>query len=144
MSNQEAISGLVIFQVEQNKNRQILIGDYHHMLRRFGQLELLNINQEQENDFRQRLVADEIIFIDQGLLSIQFVDFRSNSPSFGLEKTLKLIENSMEAILVPFGLAYSLSSKDGAKIIRLATHNDEDDEPQILTESHVSNILKSK
>jgi len=143
MSINKAISGLALFQIEQNNNHRILIGDYQHLLRRFGQLELLNLNQEKHSEFRKRQIADEIIFIDQGQVNIRTVDLRPESPSMGVKMSNDINENSLEALLIPFGVAYSMTTTSGAKIIRLSTHNDKDDEVQLISNEYVENILQS-
>ena len=144
MINRKSISGLTVFQIEELNNRQILLGDYHHLLRRFGQLELVTINQKQHIEYRQRRMADEIIFIDRGQVSIHLVDVRAASPTFGVEITMLLDEDSLGGILVPFGLAYSLSSKDGAKLICLSTHNDDDDKVRLISAIDVKQIVNTK
>ena len=143
MSKNETISGLALFHIEQNNHHRILIGDDQHLLRRFGQLELLTLNPEQHSEFRKRQIADEIIFIDQGQVNIRTVDLRLDSPSMGVKMSNDINENSLEAMLVPFGVAYSITTTNGAKIIRLSTHNDKDDEAQIITNEHLDNILQS-
>jgi len=143
MSINEAISGLAIFQIEQNNDHRMLIDDHQHLLRRFWQLELLTLNQDKHIEFRKRQIADEFIFIDQVQVNIRTVDLRSESPSMGVKMSNDINQNSLEAMLVPFGVAYSMTTTNVAKIIRLSTHNDKDDEAQLISNEHLDDILQS-
>lgn len=144
MQNQATISGLTIFQVKQEKDHQILISDSDHLLRRFGQLDLIHLNKDQKYEYRQRKIADEIIFVDQGNLKLEVLDLRSASPSTGVRLTVNIQESSMDAILIPFGVAYSLSTPNSARVIRLATHNEKDDQIQNISKSQLSEAIDKK
>lgn len=125
MRIESAISGVVTFDLDQIGNRQILLRESDQLLRRFGQLEIITISNESKAAYRRRSSADEFIYTLMGQLSFHLIDIRQGSPTRGAELDVDLKEGLTQALLIPFGVAYSIAANGEAKLIRLSTERDE-------------------
>jgi hypothetical protein len=102
-----------------------------HLLRRFGLAEYLYATESNRPMMRLQPAADEVWALIDGAVEFQWHDLRQNSPSRG--KRLRLPCNTPTLVLVPFGVAFGFRVPAGqASLIRLATHSDEDGEPELF------------
>jgi dTDP-4-dehydrorhamnose 3,5-epimerase-like enzyme len=96
-----------------------------HLLRRFGQLELIRKDPGELQELSLRAVADEIWFLIGGKVRCICRDLRPGSPSEGQEVQLEL--STPSRILVPFGVAFGWHATDeSALMLRCSTHQDDD------------------
>lgn len=125
MQNQYSIADVHIFPVQRSERRWNLLSDSDHLLRRFGQLEFFSLTEKQSSSFEAREEADEICFVLEGKLAVNMTDLREDSPSYKMEIEIALSAEEPQGLLIPFGVAYSLSTSVGADLLRVSTHQQE-------------------
>ncbi|UCD99654.1 MAG: hypothetical protein JSV42_02680, partial [Chloroflexota bacterium] len=76
-----AIPDVYVLDLERIEGRLVLLRDNDHLLRRFGQVEYINLEEGQETNFVLRVVADEIWSVIGGEVTLTLVDKRDDSPS---------------------------------------------------------------
>lgn len=108
----------------QEGNQLVLLRDSDHLLRRFGQIEVRELKVGEISQFILRKAADEILSVTQGEVSLLLIDKRLDSPSENQTMKLSLSEDQLQAILIPFGVAYGYTAKKSAQLIRITTHVD--------------------
>jgi hypothetical protein len=97
--------------------------DDDHLLRRFGQVEVVQMGPDARPLCRLRSVADEIWALLQGSAELRWRDFREVSPTQNESFGLKLSEPTLA--LVPFGVGFGLRSLQlGTTLVRISTHED--------------------
>ncbi len=101
-----------------------LLRDNDHLLRRFGQLDLLDLSAGQETDFELRAEADRFLFAINGRAEARLLDLRSGSPSLGSRVTVALDTENPQGLLLPFGVACGFNSPVSARLIILSTHSE--------------------
>jgi len=116
------ISDIRKIKIEHEGKSLDLLSEDDHFLRRFGSLEMLKITGGEESEFVLRKEADDLIFPISGQVSITVKDRRDASPSQGAQEKIELGPESGFGLLIPFNLAYSISSDGAASLIRLSTH----------------------
>jgi len=125
MQNQYPIADSHLFPVQRSEGRWNLLTDSDHLLRRFGQLEFFSIKEKQSVSFEAREEADEICFVLHGELAVRMTDLREESPSYKVEIEIALSAERPQGLLIPFGVAYSLSTSVGADLLRVSSHQQE-------------------
>lgn len=96
-----------------------------HLLRRFGQLDLVRRMPGAIEELKQRAVADEIWFLIEGKAECLCRDLRPGSPSQGFEMRFQIVEPTR--MLIPFGVAFGWQSLEKpALMLRCSTHQDGD------------------
>jgi dTDP-4-dehydrorhamnose 3,5-epimerase-like enzyme len=96
-----------------------------HLLRRFGQLDLVRKDPEKLTQLRMRSVADEIWVLIEGNAKCICRDLRPGSPSEGTEVHCEI--SAPTRMLVPFGVAFGWRAlEEPALMLRCATHQDGD------------------
>ncbi len=125
MQNQYPIADLHVFPVQRSEGRWNLLSDSDHLLRRFGQLEFFSLKEKQFSSFEAREEADEICFVLHGELAVSMTDLREDSPSYKVEIEIALSAEEPKGLLIPFGVAYSLSTSAGADLLRVSSHQQE-------------------
>jgi dTDP-4-dehydrorhamnose 3,5-epimerase-like enzyme len=96
-----------------------------HMLRRFGQLDLLRKEPNELNELNVRAVADEIWFLVEGAVRCICRDIRPGSLSQGQEVVFEI--SNPTRVLVPFGVAFGWQATgSSALMLRCSTHQDGD------------------
>lgn len=118
------INDLALLDLERREGRLVVLRDEDHLLRRFGQAEVVSLSGGTETDFRLRAVADEVWAALDGRAKFRLIDKRLGSPSFGQSQEVDLDGEQPQALLIPFGVAYSMAAAEAASLIRLATHAD--------------------
>lgn len=124
MPNQPAISDMHVFPLTVSDGRWTLLRENDHILRRFGQLDLLDLNSGQETDFELRAEADRFLFAINGRAEARLVDLRTGSPSLGSRITVVLDTEDPHGLLLPFGVACALYAPVDARLIILDTHSE--------------------
>ena len=104
------------------KDKNLAIRESDHVLRRFGELEIFSLEKKPPGPFVIRHEADEIFAVLSGELELKMVDLRENSPTFNEIMVVQINEQDSEAYLIIFGVAFSIKSNTGAKVLRLSTH----------------------
>jgi hypothetical protein len=124
MPSQPAISDMHIFPLTVSGTRWTLLRDNDHLLRRFGQLDLIDLNAGQETDFELRAEADRFLFAINGRAEARLLDLRPGSPSLGSRVTILLDTEDPQGLLLPFGVACGLYAPIDARLIILSTHGE--------------------
>jgi dTDP-4-dehydrorhamnose 3,5-epimerase len=97
--------------------------DDDHLLRRFGQVEVVRMEPTAPPICRLREVADDLWALIDGSAELRFKDLRAVSPSQGGKFSLHVHESTLA--LVPFGVGFGIGAlEEGAILIRMSTHED--------------------
>ena len=108
---------------EPNATRLLALRDTDHLLRRFGQAEVVRAKPESEIRLRSREVADEVWALIEGKVEFVWHDRRQDSPTY--DRWHHLICDKPTLVLVPFGVAFGYRVLVGsASMLRLTTHPD--------------------
>jgi dTDP-4-dehydrorhamnose 3,5-epimerase-like enzyme len=96
-----------------------------HMLRRFGQFDLIRKEPGDLEELSFRVVADEIWFLIEGAARCICRDLRPGSPSQDQEVAFEL--STPTRVLVPFGVAFGWHATGSSTLmLRCSTHQDGD------------------
>ncbi len=107
--------------------RWIALRETDHILRRFGQAEVLRISPSASSTLRLRHRADEVWALIDGCVEFLWRDMREDSPTFG--RTYQITCHEPTQVLVPFGVAFGARAIDEpALLIRVSTHVDDSQE----------------
>lgn len=134
MQNPHNLPDMHIFSLKGSGGRLELLRNSDHLLRRFGQLEMLHLQAGESRGPYLRAVADEIIFIIEGALQVALLDRREGSPSRGRAVRLQLNAAEPQGLLIPFGVLRSFETDKSARLLRLSTHLEEEDESLAIDE----------
>jgi hypothetical protein len=135
---QNVIPDVFVLNLERKRGRLVILQEAHYLLRRFGQVELVALKENQEEPFFLREVADEIWSVIVGEVSLSLVDKRSGSPSENQSMHLVLSETQPQAVLIPFGVAYQFKAARDSRLIRITTHADGmQNEDRILSQDEI-------
>lgn len=94
-----------------------------HLLRRFGQADVVRALPGEIGRLRLRQVADEVWALIDGRVEFVWVDLREGSPTRGERDRLRCMEPTL--VLAPFGVAFGYQALEApALLLRLATHAD--------------------
>lgn len=118
------ISDMHVFDVSRSGGSRTLLREKDHLLRRFGQLDLLDLSSNEKTDFTLRAEADRFLFPINGIVVVNMIDLRSSSPTNGARVNVTLDYSKPQGLLVPFGVACSLQSQGVARLIILSTHSE--------------------
>lgn len=127
------ISDMHIFPLNVLAGRWTLLRNTDHLLRRFGQLDLLDLAAGSETEFELRAEADRFLSAINGRVQARLLDLRAGSPSLGVSINLSLDANDPHGLLVPFGVACSIYTETEARLIVLSTHSEHHPEDRIAT-----------
>lgn len=118
------ISDMYVFPLQRSERGVVLLREADHLLRRFGQLEIVDLKAGEQTDFALRSEADRFIFPISGLAIAELLDLRQASPSRGVRTRVTLDASSPQGLLAPFGVALSLRSESGTRVALLSTHSE--------------------
>jgi dTDP-4-dehydrorhamnose 3,5-epimerase-like enzyme len=98
-----------------------VLSDQDHLLRRFGQVQVIRKSPGRSETLCLREVADEVWALIEGQVEFAWHDLRQDSPSQGHRHNLHAETPTL--VLAPFGVAFGCRAlKDPAFLIRLSTH----------------------
>jgi len=138
------ISDMHVFDLSQAGESLTLLREKDHLLRRFGQLDLLELSPNEKTDFILRAEADCFLFSINGAVAVTMVDLRSTSPTHGGRANISLDIAKPQGLLVPFGVACSLEARGAARLIVLSTHSESHPEDRNLTYDKLEKLTASQ
>ncbi|MCW5876864.1 MAG: hypothetical protein KIS85_08275 [Anaerolineales bacterium] len=119
-----AIHDLLLFPLQQGEEALTLLSNQQHLLRRFGQLDLLTLHPGAPLDVGLRGEADRFYFALDGRVELQLEDRREHSPTRGAALALTLDAAEPHGLLLPFGVACTLLAIASARLLLLSTHSE--------------------
>ena len=119
------IHDLVLRQLAGDKGTLDLYRYSDHLLFRIGLIQFQSFEADYESDLRLRPESDELWFLLEGECSFYLEDKRQDSPTLDAVVTFQASEPT--SLLVPFGVAFGISTKDGCQLLRIATHDHNQD-----------------
>jgi dTDP-4-dehydrorhamnose 3,5-epimerase len=124
MASEFLIHDVHLLPLKSDGNRLVVLRDDDHLLRRFGQAEVRLLAAGSRTDFVIRAEADEVWAPLEGRAEFTLVDTRPGSPSENQSVIVVADAQTPQALLIPFGVAYSIVAESGARLLRIATHED--------------------
>lgn len=124
---------MYVFPLDRAGGRLLLLREQDHLLRRFGQLELIDLAAGAQSEFEIRSEADRFFFPVNGRCRAHLLDLRQGSPSHGAHTTVPLDESEPNGVLVPFGVACSVYAELDCRIIILSTHSEAHTDDRLAT-----------
>jgi hypothetical protein len=118
------ISDMYVFTLRRSERGLVLLHEADHLLRRFGQLELVDIAAGQQIDLGLRAEADRFLYAIDGACEVELLDLRESSPTRGIHVAVALDAGDPQGVLVPFGVACTLRSTKAARVVLLSTHSE--------------------
>ena len=119
------------FERAPNEQRLSGLSYQDHLLRRFGDAELLEFETGLEPNLRLRKAADEVWILFNGSALLRMRDTRPESPTHGETHELELAAPTR--VLIPFGVAAGWRPiKAPVQLLRLSTHTDSESDAQTL------------
>ena len=99
-----------------------------HLLRRFGFIQAIQIEPEHSIRPRVRELADELIFMLDGMITACLKDLRTESRSAGV--IFRAALSAGDLLLIPFGVAFKCQAGSlGSTFLRISTHEEDDSAP---------------
>lgn len=96
-----------------------------HLLRRFGQADVVHLERGGRLERKEEETADEAWALIEGEATFEWEDRRPSSPTAGGTATFAAHEPT--TVLVPFGVAFRATAGDAPVILlRLSTHGDDE------------------
>jgi hypothetical protein len=133
MSANYPIADMHVFPLRLDAGRLVLLREADHLLRRFGQLELLDLAAGAQTEFQLRAEADRFFFVIAGRAALHLLDLRAGSPSHGAQVTVPLDGKKPQGVLVPFGVACGANAELDSRLIVLSTHSETHPDDRLAT-----------
>ncbi len=112
---------------ENGVTRWLALKDSDHRLRRFGEVEIVRLDEGNSTGLVLRPVVDEAWAVLEGVVEALWHDLRPGSPTNGVRHRLILRQPTL--LLAPFGVAFGARALEGGALLaRLATHSGDDPE----------------
>jgi hypothetical protein len=109
------------FERKEDHQRMVLLRFQDHLLRRFGALELLQLEPHSTTHLQVRAVADEAWALVEGKVEFVWWDLRSGSPT--ADCTHRLTTSRPTLVLAPFGVAFGVRALERpCTLMRVSTH----------------------
>lgn len=138
------ISDMHLFSLQRTEGGTVLLRESDHMLRRFGQLEILDLLAGEKTEFTLRAEADRFVFVISGRCEIKLIDLREHSPSMGVRTRLALDAENPKGLLVPFGVACSMGAVTAARLVHLSTHSDAHANDRVVTPDNLQEYVATE
>ena len=107
-------------------DRRTALSYSDHLLRRFGQADIVRLERGGRLERKEEETADEVWALIEGEASFEWEDRRPSSPTSGGRASLAAREPI--TVLVPFGVAFHVTAGNGAAVLlRLSTHADDEE-----------------
>jgi len=107
-------------------DRRTALSYSDHLLRRFGQADIVHLGRGGRLEKKEEETADEVWALIEGEATFEWEDRRSSSPTSGGKASLAAREPI--SVLVPFGVAFRVTAENRAAILlRLSTHADDEE-----------------
>ena len=121
----ETIPDVYIFQVPRDVGQVRVVSEHDHVLRRFGQVDLIKLTAGEKQKQAARPEADQIFSVIQGNVTLELQDDRQESPSAGIQQVISLSAADPVSILIPFGVVCEIECEREALLARVTTHADD-------------------
>jgi hypothetical protein len=144
MKSEYPIWEVHVFPLTRAAGRLTLLREEDHLLRRFGQLDLIDLVAGEQTDFTLRSEADRFLFPIAGSVKSSLLDLRALSPSKNARAEITLEANQPQGLLVPFGVACSLGAKSAARIVILSTHSESHPEDRTISRDDLDQYAASQ
>ncbi|MEX2142988.1 MAG: dTDP-4-dehydrorhamnose 3,5-epimerase family protein [Anaerolineales bacterium] len=131
------IADMHVFPLNREAGRLTLLRNTDHLLRRFGQLDLLDLAAGEQTEFSLRAEADRFLFAIRGRVSAVLLDLRQVSPTHKARAEVVLDGDHPQGLLLPFGVACSLSATSAARLVQLSTHSEAHPADRTLTSDEI-------
>lgn len=115
---------MYVFPLQRSPRGFVLLREADHLLRRFGQLELLELAAGERVDLGLRAEADRFVYVIDGRCNVDLVDLRAASPTHGAHTVVALDAADPHGVLVPFGVACTLHAEGKTRLVLLSTHSE--------------------
>ena len=102
----------------------VVLSEDDHLLRRFGQVDVLRFEQDSKLTTHRQEGADEIWAIFSGAVELVLTDMREESPTNQTKMEISLAEEIPRGVLIPFGVNAELYCRQPGLLIRLTSHAD--------------------
>ena len=107
-------------------DRRTALSYSDHLLRRFGQADIVHLELGGRLERAEEETVDEVWALIEGEATFEWQDRRPSSPTSGGRALLTAREPV--TVLVPFGVAFHVTSENGpAILLRLSTHADDEE-----------------
>jgi dTDP-4-dehydrorhamnose 3,5-epimerase-like enzyme len=127
-----SISGVVVRDLGWKDNRLVALQENDHILRRFGQIDVVKLEPGKSLETLRKAGADEVWALISGEAILQMADQRHESPTLDQTVEITLNGNSPQAVLIPFGVLAHITGQSAGSLLRLTTHADE-----LFPEEHI-------
>lgn len=144
MPSEYPIADMFLFPLTRETGRLRLLRETDHLLRRFGQLELLDLAADEQTEYTLRAEADRFLFPISGSTSVRMLDLRETSPSKSMRAEFTLVSAEPQGLLVPFGVACSLAAKAASRLIILSTHSESHPEDRTASSDELAKYTASQ
>jgi hypothetical protein len=119
------ISGAELFDLNWKAGRLVVLGENDHLLRRFGQVDVIRLEPGIPLETHRTSGADEIWTLLESEATLQLTDLREESPTLEQKMKITLNGENPQAVLIPFGVAALISASAGAMLLRVSSHADD-------------------
>jgi hypothetical protein len=144
MPSEYAIADMHVFPLQRQQGQLTLLRNSDHLLRRFGQLDVIDIKNGEQTDYTVRAEADRFLFIIDGAAELSLFDMRAQSPSNGTRVALSLTSDEPKGVLVPFGVAYMLYATADTRLISLSTHSESHTHDTSLHQDELEKYIRAQ
>ena len=119
------ISGAAIFDLVWKDGRLVVLGENDHLLRRYGQVDVIKLEPGIPLETIRASGADEIWTLLEAEANLRLADLREESPTLDEMLEITLSGENPQAVLIPFGVGAQISTRVGAMLLRVTSHADE-------------------
>lgn len=144
MPSEYVIADMLVFPLQREQCQLTLLRNSDHLLRRFGQLDVINIKTGEQTDYTVRAEADRFLFLIDGAAELSLFDMRVQSPSNGKRVALSLTAEKPKGVLVPFGVAYMLYASADTRLILLSTHSESHIHDTSLNQDELEKYIRAQ
>lgn len=144
MPSEYPIADMLVFPLKQHHGKLTLLSNRDHLLRRFGQLTLIDLASGEKREASVRAEADRFFFIIAGSATIDLIDLRDQSPSRGKHAEVNLSYEEPCGVLVPFGVACTVTAANSARLIELSTHSEDHPSDRTLADDELAQYIAAQ